>query len=74
MFGVAGVGVAGVGVLALRSKDRATVGPDGIDDRGAPSRSVMGLDAGSDAVCGVCWRRLSVCSIRLIPVFIRNLA
>lgn len=63
----------GVGRVDLRSKDRARVGPDGMDDRSASSRSARGVDAGSDASCGVCWSRLSVCSMRLIPVFIKVL-
>ncbi len=54
--GVLGVGVGGVGVgdEDLRSKDRARVGPDGMDDRSASSRSARGVDARLDASCGVC--------------------
>ena len=71
-----GVGVTGggVGPVDLRSKDRARVGPDEMDDRSASSRSAREVDAESDASSGVCWSRLSVCSMRLIPVFIKSLA
>ena len=76
-WGVGGVGVgvmrvAGVEREDLRSNDRARVGPDGVGDRSGPSTSAR--DFGLDGAGGVCWRRLSVCSMRLIPVLIRNLA
>ena len=51
-MGGVGVTSGGVGRADLRSKDRAMVGPDGMDDRSVPSRSARGV--GSDAVDGIC--------------------
>ena len=71
-MGEGGERVDGAGREDLRSNDRAGVGPGGVGDRSELSRSARGV--GSEVTGEVCWSRLSVCSMRLIPVFMRNLA